>query len=61
MQDFMNLIMLVCAIVASLAFGVLAAHALCRTAFVLLRLHAVSVANDRLEKAASLSQTLLPG
>ncbi len=61
MQDFINLIMLICAIVASLAFGVLAAHTLCRTAFALLRLHAISVANERLEKAALLSQAPLHG
>ncbi len=53
MQDMINLCMLVCAIAASLAFGVLAAHALCRGAFALLRLHASSVAESKLEKASA--------
>ncbi len=55
MQDIINLSMLVCAIAASLAFGVLAAHALCRTAFALLRVHAISVQSARLEKASATS------
>ncbi len=55
MQDLTNVVMLVCAIAASLAFGVLTAHALCRAAFTLLRLHASSVANRKLEKASAAS------
>ena len=47
MQDMMNLSMLVCATTASLAFGVLAAHMLCRVAFTALRLHASSIAETR--------------
>lgn len=43
MQDLINTVMLVCAILASLAFGVLAAHAICRAAFASLRAHAQSV------------------
>lgn len=52
METVINLSMLVCAIAASLAFGVLAAHAICRSAFVLLRLHASSIANSKLEKVS---------
>lgn len=44
MQDAMNLLMLVCASVAAMAFGVLAAYGLCRMAFSILRIHARSVA-----------------
>ncbi len=55
MQDLINASMLVCATAASLAFGVLAAHALCRGAFALLRMHATSIANERLEKASATS------
>lgn len=40
----MNLLMLVCAGLASLALGVLVAYALCRAAFALLRMHARSIA-----------------
>jgi hypothetical protein len=44
MQDAMNLLMLVCASVAAMAFGVLAAYGICRAAFAALRIHARSVA-----------------
>ncbi|WP_158615533.1 hypothetical protein [Acidipila sp. EB88] len=58
MQDLLNLFMLVCAIMASLGFGVFVAHSLCRAAFSLLKLHAGSVAEGRmsakLEKASAL-------
>ncbi|HEY0784907.1 MAG TPA: hypothetical protein VGD62_03490 [Acidobacteriaceae bacterium] len=40
----MNLVMLICASLAALAFGVLAAQLLCRVAFSALRLHARSIA-----------------
>ncbi len=43
MQDWMNLLMLVCASLAALAFGVLSAQAICRVAFTLLGVHARSV------------------
>jgi hypothetical protein len=46
MQDAINTLMLVCASVASLAFGVLAAYGICRVAFVLFRLHARSVSAE---------------
>lgn len=47
MQDVMNLLMLVCATLASLAFGVLVAYGICRAAFMLLRQHAGSLAAQR--------------
>jgi hypothetical protein len=48
MQDGINLLMLVCAAAAALAFGVLAAYSLCRVAFALLRFHARSIAEQSL-------------
>jgi hypothetical protein len=47
MQDAMNTLMLICATLASLAFGVLAAYGVCRSAFAALRIHALSVAHER--------------
>jgi membrane protein DedA with SNARE-associated domain len=44
MQDAMNTLMLICAILASMAFGVLAAYWICRASFAILRVHARSVA-----------------
>ncbi|MGC2163187.1 MAG: hypothetical protein WA634_14845 [Silvibacterium sp.] len=44
MQDAINLLMLVCASFAAMAFGVLAAYGICRVAFAVLRIHARSVA-----------------
>ncbi|HEV2279716.1 MAG TPA: hypothetical protein VGS02_16165 [Acidobacteriaceae bacterium] len=41
------MLMLVCAIAASLAFGVLLAYGVCRAAFVAFRQHAGSVAAQR--------------
>jgi hypothetical protein len=38
MQDVVNMIVLVCAAVASLALGVMLAFAVCRAAFALLRM-----------------------
>ena len=46
MQDAVNLLMLICAGFAALALGVLAAYAICRGAFALLRIHARSVAAE---------------
>jgi uncharacterized protein (DUF2062 family) len=58
MQNVMNLLMLVCAIAASLAFGVLLAYGVCRAAFVAFRQHAGSVAAQRSEaQVASVSQS----
>ena len=47
MQNAVNTLMLVCAIAASLAFGVLLAYGVCRAAFVAFRQHAGSVAAQR--------------
>jgi hypothetical protein len=44
MQDALNLVMLICAAVAALAFGVLAAYGICRVAFAALKMHARSYA-----------------
>lgn len=44
MQGLMNLLMLVCASAAAMAFGVLAAYGICRIAFSILRIHARSIA-----------------
>lgn len=44
MQDAINTLMLVCASLAALAFGVLAAYGICRSAFAIFRIHARSVA-----------------
>lgn len=46
MQDAMNMLMLVCASLAAMAFGVLAAYGICRMAFSIFRLHARSVAAE---------------
>lgn len=43
MQNAINTVMLLCAILASLAFGVLAAYVICRGAFAALRAHAQSI------------------
>ncbi len=51
MQDLVNSLMLVCAIFASLAFGVLVAYGVCRAAFAGLRLHAGQVAAERARAA----------
>jgi len=47
MQNAVNSLMLICAALASLAFGVLLAYGMCRAAFAKLRQHAGSVANRR--------------
>ncbi len=43
----METVMLLCAIFASLALGVLVAYALCQTMFRIFRVHAVSAAKSR--------------
>ena len=48
MQDWMNLVTLICASLAALTLGVLAAYSCCRVAFAVLRMHAQSVADQRL-------------
>ncbi|HEX4029334.1 MAG TPA: hypothetical protein VHX20_03175 [Terracidiphilus sp.] len=37
MDDFLNLILLICASVGAMAFGILAAYAILRTGFALMR------------------------
>ncbi len=59
MQNLMNLIVLMCAAVAALAFGVLAAYGICRAAFGVLKIHARSYAKvpqTKPEIAASASR-----
>jgi len=47
MQDAINLLMLACASLAALAFGVLAGYGICRAGFAIIRIHARSVAARR--------------
>ena len=51
----METLMLLCAILASLALGVLAAYAICQTMFQVFRAHAVSAARTR---SAAATQSL---
>jgi hypothetical protein len=44
MQDAINLLMLACASLAAMAFGVLLAYGVCRAAFAIIRMHVRSVA-----------------
>jgi hypothetical protein len=61
MQDGMNTLMLVCASLASLAFGVLAAYGILRVAFAAFRIHARSVAANVAQTAVKISaETQLP-
>ena len=43
----MSSLMVVCAVMSSLAFGVLVAYGICQVMFHLFRVHAVSAAKDR--------------
>ena len=52
---FVSLLMLVCAVVLSLASGVLAAHGLCVVMFRIFRMHARQVAAARAPRAQSTS------
>jgi hypothetical protein len=47
MQEAMNTLMLICAALASLAFGVLTAYGVCRAAFAKLFRHAGQIAAQR--------------
>jgi hypothetical protein len=47
MQEAVNMLMLICAALASLAFGVLVAYGVCRLAFARLREHAGQIAAQR--------------
>ena len=49
MQDAINFLMLVCASLAALAFGVLLAYWTCRLAFAAIRVHARSIAAQAAE------------
>ena len=55
MHNAMNFLMLLCAILASLAFGVLVAYGVCRTAFRVLRIHAGQVAAQRAKANAQVA------
>jgi len=60
MQDAINLLMLACASLAALAFGVLLAYGICRAAFAVIRMHARSVAAQAAEpEAQSAPQTAI--
>jgi hypothetical protein len=50
MQDAINTLMLICASLASMAFGVLAAYWICRAGFAVLRIHARSVAGVQTQR-----------
>ena len=52
MQSALNFLMLACASLAALAFGVLLAYAVCRTAFAAIRMHARSVAANAAQTEA---------
>jgi hypothetical protein len=56
MQDVLNLIMLICAAVAALAFGVLAAYVVCRAAFAALKMHARSFAAETAQPEPEVAQ-----
>ena len=53
MQDAINFLMLVCASLAALAFGVLLAYWVCRAAFAAIRIHARSVAAQAAQPEAA--------
>lgn len=48
----MNTLLLICAALASLALGVMLAYGVCRSAFAVFRIHAKSVAQHAVRKAA---------
>ena len=57
MQEAINLLMLICATLASLALGVLLAYGVCRGALMMLRQHAGLVEAERAKaKMAPVSQ-----
>lgn len=57
MQDAINFLMLVCAALASLAFGVLLAYGVCRVAFATFRIHAGQVAAAKAKAQIAASQS----
>jgi hypothetical protein len=56
MQDALNLLMLICAAVAALAFGVLAAYATCRVVFAALKIHVRSYAPQAPQPKAEIAR-----
>ncbi|WP_158748878.1 hypothetical protein [Acidobacterium sp. S8] len=58
MQDALNLLMLVCAAVAALAFGVLSAYGICRVAFAALKMHARSYAVRALQPKPGIARVV---
>lgn len=54
MTDVLGTLMLICAALGSLAFGVLVAYGMARVAFAAFRLHSRSVAQDAVRKATLL-------
>jgi hypothetical protein len=56
MQNAVDVLMLICATLAALAFGVLAAYGACRGAFAIFRIHALQVAERAKPSIASASQ-----
>jgi hypothetical protein len=56
MQEFMNLLMLVCASVASMVFGVLAAYAIFKGGFGLMRWHTRQSAPAAAEPGTEVAQ-----
>jgi hypothetical protein len=49
MQDQVNMVMLVCAALAALAFGVMLGYAACKGLFAILRAHARALEPERAE------------
>jgi hypothetical protein len=58
MQDALNLVMLVCAAVAALAFGVLGAYVICRGAFATLKMHARSLVAEARQPKAEIARVI---
>lgn len=58
MQDAINTLMLICAILASMAFGVLAAYWICRAGFAVLRIHARSVAGVQTQREPQVARLI---
>jgi len=56
MQSAVDVLMLMCATLASLTFGVLAAYGVCRCAFAVFRIHALQVAERAKPSIAPASQ-----
>jgi hypothetical protein len=58
MQDALNLVMLICAAVAALAFGVLGAYGICRGAFAALKMHARSFGAEAPQPKAEIARVI---